>query len=126
LKSKNINPKSVVNLDLGYSPTRKSVLWKLIFKLPRKLFPPYAVQGDWDTLPFKSENFDISVLLFSAGLWAETNDLEKIMNEIMRVTKESIFINGAITENIQYMQELAESRGGFRMQKLERGYELKR
>jgi len=44
----------------------------------------------------------------------------------MRVTKESIFINGAITENIQYMQELAESRGGFRMQKLERGYELKR
>ena len=127
LKSDGVNSAEVTNIDFNYDPSRKSRLWKLIFKLPRSEFPQDSVRADWDNLPFNSQQFDISLISFSAALWNEREDFKHTIREAMRVTKDFILLTGVTTE---FMDDVGEAikfgEVPFELTKMKIGYKLQR
>jgi hypothetical protein len=127
LKQKNVLPNSVVNIDLGYNSARKSDMWRLLFKLPRKSFPDNAVQGDWDNLPLEALSFDDAIISFSGAFWTDGSDFIDMMSELMRVTKENIYMTGTNIENMKVLERMPEIlTGSFTIEELSKGYILHR
>lgn len=119
LEEKGVNPNTVVNLDLGYNPRRISRLWRLLGKLPRESFPGNAVRGDWDKLPFDSHSFDDSLISYSGALYVKGSNFVEMIREVMRVTRERIFITGCDLNNIDVLKGMPEiSTGNFYLEEL--------
>jgi len=127
LKSDGVGSADVTNIDINYDPTRKSKLWKLVFKLPRSEFPKDAIRADWDSLPFRPQQFDITIMSFSAALWNEKEDFKHTIREATRVTKESILMTGVETGFINHIKEAIKfGEIPFGLTKMKVGYKLER
>lgn len=127
LKANGVHSSNVTNIDINYDPSRKSKLWKLAFKLPRSEFPEDATRADWNNLPFKSQQFDVSIISFSAALWNDRETFKHTIREAMRVTKDSILMRGVATELIEDIRDAVKFEEiPFVISELKVGYKLER
>jgi len=78
----------IVNVDLQYDPKRKSNLWRLILKLPRKNYPPNAIWADAKHLPFSENSFDIAFAFNSITQYITGHARLQAIKEATRVSKD--------------------------------------
>lgn len=78
----------IVNVDLQYDPKRKSNLWRLILKLPRKNYPPNAIWADAKNLPFADNRYDIAFAFNSIVPYMTGDAKLQAIKEITRVSKD--------------------------------------
>jgi len=82
----------VVNVDLGYNPYRKSLLWKLAGKMPRNDFPNRSVWADTRALPIQDNTFDITFARNIIPFFLTYKGETQALSEIARVTRGPIYV----------------------------------